>query len=127
MACLMIDYENSSGRYLEGISLVGLNKNDEVIIFYSNNVQCLPIGLFKEFEIVPAKKIFIKAETGSRNSLDFQLSTYLGACIHKHPAKEYYIVSQDHGYDCLCRFWERFNISVKRIDKICHYSTNNLF
>lgn len=121
MACFLIDYENESGRQLEGISLIGLTKNDEIIIFYSQSVSRITMELHKELEQMPAKKLYIKTETGTPNSLDFQLSSYLGACIQKSPQKEYFIVSKDHGYDCVCRFWRNKNAYVKRIEKLCYY------
>lgn len=116
MACILIDYENLSGRKLEGISLLGLTKKDEIIIFYSENASRLTMELHKELERIPSKKLYIKAETGTQNSLDFQLSSYLGACIQQNPSKKYYIASKDHGYDCVCRFWRNKNVYVKRLE-----------
>lgn len=128
MACFLIDYENESGRLLEGISLIGLTEKDEVIIFYSRSVPRITMELHKELEKIPSKKLYIKAETGSPNSLDFQLSSYLGACIQQKPDKEYYIVSRDKGYDCVCRFWKNKRVYVNRIERLCYYSdANNSF
>ncbi len=93
MACFLIDFENESGRVLEGISLLNLSKNDEIIFFYSKSVPYITIELHKEFESIRAKKEYIKVETGITNSLDFQLSTYLGFCIQKNPKNKYFIVS----------------------------------
>ncbi len=50
MACFLIDFENESGRVLEGISLLNLSKNDEIIFFYSKSVPYITIELHKEFE-----------------------------------------------------------------------------
>lgn len=33
MLVFLIDYENESGRVLEGISLLGLTRKDEIVIF----------------------------------------------------------------------------------------------
>lgn len=107
MACLLIDYENESGRMLEGISFLELREDDEIIFFYSLNASRITMELHRELEKIKAKKIYIKTETGTPNSLDFQLSSYLGACIQKYPQKKYYIVSEDHGYDCVCHFWKK--------------------
>lgn len=94
MACFLIDYENESGRQLEGISLLNLKSKDEVIFFYSKNASRITMELHRELEKLPAKKLYIKTETGTQNSLDFQLSSYLGACIQNNPKKKYYIVSK---------------------------------
>ncbi|MDE6506362.1 MAG: hypothetical protein K2K71_03800 [Eubacterium sp.] len=125
MACFLIDYENESGRLLEGISLLGLNKNDEIIFFYSKNASHITMELHKELERIKVKKLYIKTEPGTQNSLDFKLSSYLGACIQKNPKKKYYIVSKDCGYDCVCRFWNNKNVYVKRIEKFCYYADIN--
>lgn len=121
MACFLIDFENESGRVLEGISLLNLSKNDEIIFFYSKSVPYITIELHKEFESIRAKKEYIKVETGITNSLDFQLSTYLGFCIQKNPKNKYFIVSKDSDFDCGCRFWQNRNIAVKRIERFSYY------
>jgi len=122
MACFLIDYENQLGRSLEGISRLSLGRNDEIIFFYSKKASAITVELHRELESIKSKKLYIKSEPGVSNALDFQLSTYLGACIEKNPLKKYYIISKDCGYDCVCRFWNSKNVFVKRIDRICHYS-----
>ena len=122
MACFFIDYENESGSALEGISLLGLTKKDELIFFYSKNAARITMELHKELEKIPAKKQYIEIETGTPNALDFQLSTYLGACVQKSVVQQYFIVSKDCGYDCVCRFWKNRNVEVKRIDRFSYYA-----
>lgn len=121
MACFLIDFENECGNLLNGISHLNFSKNDEIIIFYSKNASHLTMELHKELEMTKAKKVYLKVETGSKNALDFQLSSYLGACIQKSSKKKYYILSKDNGYDCVCRFWRDNNIFVKRIEQFCNY------
>ena len=121
MACFLIDFENECGNLLNGISHLNFSRNDEIIIFYSKNASHLTMELHKELEMTKAKKVYLKVETGSKNALDFQLSSYLGACIQKNPKKKYYILSKDNGYDCVCRFWRDNNIFVKRIEQFCNY------
>ena len=122
MACFLIDYENQSGRVLEGISLIGLDKSDELIFFYSEKSSRITMELHSELEKIPAKKLYIKVLRGLPNALDFQLSTYLGACIQKNPKKKYFIISKDSGYDCVCHFWMDKNVFVKRIERFCYYT-----
>ena len=123
MACILIDLENEKGTVLEGISLLNFSKNDEIVVFYSNSVPYITMELHKEFETIKAKKEYIKVETGKTNALDFQLSTYLGFCIQKNPKNNYYIVSKDRDFDCVCRFWQNRSINVKRIDRFCYYKS----
>lgn len=97
MAVFLIDYENNDVNMLEGLSLLGLKRTDEIILFYSRNASHLTMNLHTELEGCPAKKLYIEAEPGKKNALDFQLVSYLGACIREHPNKKYYIVSKDGG------------------------------
>ena len=121
MACILIDLENEKGKMLEGISLLNLSKNDEIIIFYSRLAPYITMELHKEFEIIKAEKDYIKVESAYKNSLDFQLSTYLGFLIQKNPKNNYYIVSKDCDFDCVCRFWQNRNVNVKRIERFSDY------
>ncbi len=115
MACLLIDYENECGRLLEGISLIGLTRKDKIILFYSKNASRITMEFHRELEKVKSKKHYEMVETGGQNALDFQLSSYLGLCIHENPNEKYYIVSKDKGYESVCHFWRSRNIFVKRI------------
>ncbi|MFR5876316.1 MAG: PIN domain-containing protein [Eubacterium sp.] len=121
MACFLIDYENESGRLVEGISLIKLTRKDEVIIFYTKNATRITMELHRELENTKAKKEYIKVESGSPNALDFQLSSYLGACINENPEKEYYIVSRDKGFEAVCIFWRSNGVCVNRISGFSYY------
>jgi len=118
MRRFFVDYENVSGGMLEGISFAGLKKTDEIIFFYNKTVRRITFTLHQELEAIKAKKEYILIEPGRGNALDFQLSSYLGSCIAQKPEAEYYIVSRDCGYDCVCRFWQNRDINVKRIEKL---------
>lgn len=122
MACFLVDFENGNGNMMSGISHLHLSKNDEIIIFYSKNASHLAMEIHQELERIKAKKTYVRLDTGSKNSLDFQLVTYLGACIQKSPKKKYYIVSKDNGFDCVCRFWRDNNIVVKQIGQFSNYN-----
>ena len=121
MACFLVDFENECGNLLNGISHIKFSKNDEIIIFYSKTAYHLTMEIHRELEIVKANKQYIKVETGTKNSLDFQLASYLGACIQKNPKRKYYIVSKDGGFNSVCRFWRDNNIFVKRIEQFCNF------
>lgn len=125
MACFLIDFENECGKCLTGISSVNLSEEDEIVIFYSKNASTINLELHIELERVKAKKIYIKIEEGKANALDFQLASYLGASIQKYPDKEYYILSKDQGYDCVCHFWRKQDICVKRIERFFYYIKND--
>lgn len=107
----LVDYENIG---IEGIkALKDIKGKDTIIIFYSeNSSQSLPLDIFNEQTNCYA----IKANVGTKNALDFQLSSYLGYLIAtSFDSDEYIIVSNDTGYDCLCDYWKTHSIKVKRL------------
>ena len=115
----LIDYENIR---CDGIKeLKDIKDGDTLIIFYSD--QCKNITL-DALEAVLIKKITyqsFKASVGTKNALDFQLASYLGYLIGnnlKHNSTcntNYYIVSNDKGYDCLCDYWKSLGSNVIRL------------
>jgi len=56
MASFFIDFENLSGRTLEGISLIQFEDTDEILIFHSKNLLKISLQLHKELEKIKAKK-----------------------------------------------------------------------
>ena len=107
----LVDYENIG---IEGIkALKDIKGKDVIIIFYSeNSSQSLPLDIFNEQTNCYA----IKVNIGTKNALDFQLSSYLGYLIAASlDLDEYIIVSNDTGYDCLCDYWKAHSIKVKRL------------
>lgn len=121
MACLLIDYENESGKVLEGISLIGLKRTDKIILFYTVKAAKITMEFHKELEKIKAKKEYEIVEADGLNALDFQLSSFLGYCIRENPKDDYYIISKDKGFECVCRFWRNRGISVKRLDNPANY------
>lgn len=107
----LVDYENIR---IEGIkALKDIKGKDVIIIFYSeNSSQSLPLDIFNE----QTNYYAIKVNIGTKNALDFQLSSYLGYLIATgFDSDEYTIVSNDTGYDCLCDYWETHSFKVKRL------------
>lgn len=107
----LIDYENVHKKGLYGID--ELEKNDTVIIFYSQNADKLPFSLHSQIIETKAKITYFEVDTVGKNALDFQLSSYIGYIVGKHPKSMSYIVSKDNGYENVCNFWR------KQGSKIC--------
>ncbi len=105
MAIYLVDYENT--HYLGGIS--GLTENDTVVVFYTQNSSSLSFDAHKEILQAQAKILYKYVDTGGKNTLDFQLSTYLGCLVGEKQAdrQQLYIVSKDKGFYYVSRFWER--------------------
>ena len=110
----LIDFENmpiSNGTYLEE-----MHAGDIIIIFYSDMCNEISLDLLEAADKLNIECHYQKANIGTKNALDFQLSSYLGYLIGKGTLNSrYHIVSKDKGYDCLCNYWRSQNISVDRI------------
>ncbi len=116
MAYYLIDYENVRIHGLDGLS--ELTENDRVCIFYSDNADCLTFGLHFLLNEAKAEISYEKVEIGTKNALDFQLSSYLGYLISQNiedKAAEYFIVTADGGFSVLVNYWSRKNIIVKTV------------
>ncbi len=121
MKYYFVDYENVHSEGFIGID--GIAKNDTLYLMYTE--QCKTFSL-EVLEKIVRRKINLeiyKVGSGSKNALDFQLSSFMGYIIAKNEEKEcyFYIVSKDTGFDHLIDFWRKKGISVERI---CNFSPN---
>lgn len=121
MSYLLIDYENVGGKGITGITNA-FGKGDKIILFYSAKASKINIDIHQELEKSDAKKLYIKTEAGTQSALDFQLCSYLGACIHNDPEDTFYVLSRDCDYDSVVHFWQKMNIDVKRIEHLRYYA-----
>ncbi len=117
MNYFLIDYENVNVSGFDGIA--SLTENDALIIFYSNNANTLTFGLHMQLNETRANLQYQKVDSGKKNSLDFQLCSYLGYLICDTMCKPgensknfYYIVSNDLGYVPLTDYWKKRGIEV---------------
>lgn len=99
----LVDFENVSNMGLNGLE--NLTEEDTVIIFYSKNANKLSINNHIKLEASKAKKEYVEAKLGTKNALDFQLATYLGALITHNDNDYYAIISKDEGYRAILEFW----------------------
>ena len=119
--CFFVDYENVHEAGLSG--LMKLEKTDHVTIFYSKFVNTMTFELHRALNDTKAQVELISVQAGTKNALDFQLSTNLGYRINydivaKNKDAKYYIVSNDQGYCCLGPFWEQFGATVSVVTSI---------
>ncbi len=110
-----VDYENVHEPGMEGLSK--LKSDDLVIVYYSKNVNTMTFDLHNEIVNAKANVELIRVTVGSKNALDFQLSSNLGYYINYNIVAgnkkcRYYIISNDNGYTVLSSFWEQFGAEV---------------
>lgn len=114
MSYYLIDFENVQ---TDGVrNLTDMKSGDIIAIFYSEKCKNITLDVIEALTKLGVQIGCYKAKLGTKNALDFQLSSYLGYLIGKGSFEEsYYIVSNDKGYDCLCNFWKEQGKTVIRI------------
>lgn len=113
MATYLVDYENVHYKGLEGIE--HLTKKDTVIVFYSQAMNKVTFSVYKDIRSSKATFKHIFAHTGVINSLDMQLSSYLGALIAIRDDSKFFIVSKDRCFDYVVKFWLEREIDIVRV------------
>ena len=84
-----IDYENVHADGFIGIE--NLSENDVICVMYTEQSKTFSLELVEKIVRQRARLESYKAGTGAKNSLDFQLASYLG----------YMIAKGDRAEDCL--------------------------
>ena len=111
---VFVDYENVQGNFFEYIK--DLPKLLNINIFYSHNNGKMSLELVKILLKDKKNKYnFYKIDSGGKNALDFQLSTYLGSVIKRYPNDNFVIISKDCGFDYAVKFWSERSINIERI------------
>ncbi len=122
MDYFLIDYENTGENGLKGVTELG--GNSCTVIFYSENADKISFDMHQKLCTCKTKIEYRKINTGKKNALDFQLSTYLGYLIAKGNQDQFYIVSKDNGYRVVVEFWKEEK--VKQIDFIARAAAKPL-
>lgn len=104
MTVYLVDFENVRSEGLKGVDR--LSEGDKVVIFYSKNAENISFDVHTLLNNSKAEIETFRILRGGRNSLDFQLSTYLGYLVMENCYKKIFIVSQDKGFLCAISFWE---------------------
>ncbi len=104
MTVYLVDFENVRSAGLKGVE--NLASGDKVVIFYSKNADAITFDVHMLLSKSEAEIETFMILRGGRNSLDFQLSTYLGYLVMENKYHNIVIVSQDKGFLCATSFWD---------------------
>lgn len=109
-----MDFENVR---TDGIrDLKGVTEGDSMFVFYSENCKSITLDIIDKIVALKLKYSGFNVKVGTKNALDFQLASYLGYLIGKEGTDaNYYIVSDDKGFEVVADFWKAQNISVNCI------------
>lgn len=97
-------------------SIVDKSEIQKLFIFYTINTPYISYEDLKFLLDSGSYFRLIGCFTG-QNALDFQLSSFLGYLLSKEESEndDFVIVSNDKGYDPLCKFWSCRGYSVQRL------------
>lgn len=105
MAVYLIDFENVTSSGISGVQ--NLTKDDRVYIFYTANASCISFSAHLNLLSSPAEISYYNVSNGGKNALDFQLASFLGYLISQGKEKQFFIISNDKGYEHVKSFWEQ--------------------
>lgn len=111
--CYFVDTENVHKSFLGDLGLLDATskvflcmKNMKLNINFTSDDMNILLKSQADIEI-------LGCHVGTANAMDFQLSSYLGACILKYGKKvQYFIISKDKGYKPLSQFWSNYGVKV---------------
>ena len=114
MNYFLVDFENVR---TDGIKdLKGVQEGDVMVVFYSENCKSITLDVLDSIIALKLKYSSFKVKVGTKNALDFQLTSYLGYLIGQGGMDtNYYIVSDDKGFEVVADFWKEQGISVSCI------------
>lgn len=122
----LVDTENVNFKALDNANV--LDKNDTIILFVTDRTGKSQFS-DKKIQALKTKANIMKINvvTGTKNSLDFQLVSYLGLLIGLQISQKnnYYIVSKDKGFKSSVNLlYNCTNHKVHLIDEIKKESNN---
>lgn len=107
----LIDFENvNTAKALKGFA--NLDANDKVVIFYTEGAKI-------DLNLIDGINFLLKKVEPGDQSLDKYLVSYLGYLIAKDESAEFFVVSNDKGFDRIIKFWaSENNAKVSRVAKL---------
>ena len=118
----LIDYENVSYKGLYGISEV--KKDDEIIVFYSNDISIIQdiISIYSEYGVIIK---YFKLDKTGKNALDFMVSAYAGYVSSKENIGKIAILSNDKGYSSVEMIIKSVNPEIELLFENCIFDVNH--
>lgn len=107
-----VDTENMSGEPIACL-LKGIDDSSKALLFYTKKSNYISYEVLGTFFEKRDQISLIACDCGTDNALDFQLVSVLGSLISDFMNKgldsdipELIIVSKDHGFDAVIKFWK---------------------
>lgn len=114
MNYFLVDFENVRTDSIKDMK--GVQEGDAMVVFYSENCKSITLDVLDSIIALKLKYSSFKVKVGTKNALDFQLTSYLGYLIGQGGMDtNYYIVSDDKGFEVVADFWKEQGIDVSCI------------
>ena len=113
MTHYFIDFENVHSEGLKGISEI--EQGAVIYLLYTETCKNISLDILESADTRGIKIHPLKVAVGSKNALDFQLSSLLGYFIGTNKPNEedkFVIISNDTGYDVVIKFWEKRKVKI---------------
>lgn len=110
----LVDSENVGASWSQ--LLPSLSGEDKMYVFYTDKSPYISYENLLQVIAYCNIPVFIKCHEG-KNALDFQLVSELGFKLCQSPEAEFFIVSDDYGYDAAVKYWSGRKYNVHRVTK----------
>lgn len=110
----LVDSENVGASWSQ--LLPSLSGEDKMYVFYTDKSPYISYENLLQVIAYCNIPVFIKCHEG-KNALDFQLVSELGFKLCQSPEAEFFIVSDDYGYDAAVKYWSGRKYNVHRMSK----------
>ena len=112
-----VDYENVWERGLESIE--NIESTDRIVMFHGHQrTRKITENVYQKLKQCAGCVEYVDLEMRTKNSMDFEICTYIGYLVGKYGTNtEYIIVSGDKGYDAAIEFIRKKepDAKIKRI------------
>ena len=111
-----VDYENVNMNGISDCEI--LEPGDKINIFYSAINEKISLTLLERFLEKDVRLGAYGVDVGTKNALDFQLTTQLGYDINRDPECNFVIISRDTGFDVVVLYWKKRGVRISRRQSI---------
>lgn len=115
-----VDYENVGVNGLNGIAK--LSETDNVFIYYSEEHSTMTIGTHRRINQSQANIQFVLINMPIKNAIDCKILFDIELLSKENKLSEFFIVSNDTGYDKPIKLFTNSKIQIKRIPELCKYN-----
>ena len=119
---ILIDFENVNLNGIAGIKKLGAQDS---VYFFFNNKSKIDFNTHIVLEKLECEKVYQLVSGNTKNALDFLLVERLGELVVNDNEAEYFIISNDGGFDAVVKHLRAKNISVARKKSIADALNKN--